>query len=418
MTAPCIRAVWRGVTVCAHSIPKYDAWAAGSGQAVLIDPIQGSFTTGNAQSANTHAGGGAIDVELDGYSLTEASTTETAGRTAGLLTWARIWDGNHHIHGLDPDCPDLSPAACDQFESFRAGHDGLAARGKDTGSRTHAAAILAAFDNRKKATVSTAYGYKYETSKTAKHFTNTQRTVKGITIHWWGSDGASFDGIVNWFCAPTTTAQTSAHYVAQGADANSVENRRVACIVDPDVIAWHAGDWNANVSNIGIECRPEARAVDYDVVAELVARLWMTYGVVPLYPHKHWTSTSCPGRWDVEKVRTLAVVKYEALKSGGTTSPSKPTTPTTTTPAPPTTTSKDWSDMATKAEIEAVVESVVKRYLGDVLTPPSRSTPEQLKANSAWSLDTYVRNIDDHAYEAHRLAGEALKAIQALAAKS
>lgn len=175
------------------------------------------------------------------------------------------------------------------------------------------------------------YGYNYETAKTAKNFTNTKRTVRGITIHHWGSPGGSFDGIVDWFCNPNTSAKTSAHYVAQGTNADGSVRKRVACIVDPDVIAWHAGDWQANVDTIGIECRPEARAADYEVVAELVARLWLVYGVVPLYPHKHWASTACPGKWDLAKIKSLATVKLSALKAGTAPTPAPAPAPKATT---------------------------------------------------------------------------------------
>lgn len=161
------------------------------------------------------------------------------------------------------------------------------------------------------------YGYAYATKWTARRYTNRTRTVRGITIHHWGSMGSSFDGIISWFCASTTSAQTSAHYVAQGTDAGGTFNERVACIVDPDLIAWHAGDWQANVDTIGIECRPEARDSDYDVIAELVARLWGTYGVVPLYPHKHWVTTACPGRYDIARIKREASIKYAALRSTG-----------------------------------------------------------------------------------------------------
>jgi len=175
------------------------------------------------------------------------------------------------------------------------------------------------------------YGYSYETAKTAKSFTNTKRTVRGITIHHWGSTGGSFNGIVDWFCNPNTTAKTSAHYVAQGTNADGTVSKRVACIVDPDVIAWHAGDWQANVDTIGIECRPEARTADYEVVAELVARLWLVYGVVPLYPHRHWAATACPGKWDLAKIKTMATAKLAALKAGTAPTPAPAPTPKATT---------------------------------------------------------------------------------------
>lgn len=156
----------------------------------------------------------------------------------------------------------------------------------------------------------TDYGYAYETASTAAS-TNWKRgrdgrKVTGITIHHWGNDGSNFDGIVRYLCSARPANPTSAHYVAQGADANGTVRKRVSCIVDPDDTAYHAGNWPANLTTIGIECRPEARDVDYAVVAELVARLRSVYGDVPLYPHRHWTTTACPGRWDVERLDRLA----------------------------------------------------------------------------------------------------------------
>jgi hypothetical protein len=141
----CPTTTWRGRTVCAHSVPKYDAWAKAVGQPVRLAAINGSYSN-LAASAGTHSGGGALDIEMDGYSSALQKMTEAKGREVGLLVWLRPWPGNHHCHALDPDCPDLAKEARDQFESFRKGRDGLAAQGPDTGPRTHAAAILRAYD--------------------------------------------------------------------------------------------------------------------------------------------------------------------------------------------------------------------------------------------------------------------------------
>ena len=236
--------------------------------------------------------------------------------------------------------------------------------------------------------MTTTYGYSYETARTAKHFTDTPRTVTGITIHHWGSKGQRFDNVVAWFCDADTSAQTSAHYVAQGADADGTPRARVACIVDPDRIAWHAGNWPANVATVGIECRPEARDADYAVVAELVARLWLTYGVVPLYPHKHWTSTACPGAWDLSKLERLARAKLAALKAA----PTSPATP----PAPPT--QGDTMDTALTAALRDAAARVMgflrQRYyvIGTDGTPRqvTKGTPD---ARAATALDTLDGNL-------------------------
>ena len=80
----------------------------------------------------------------------------------------------------------------------------------------------------------------------------------------------------------------------------------MACIVDPANIAWHAGNWVGNQTSIGIECDPRCRDEDYDVIAELVAELRKTYGDLPLRPHNSWTSTSCPGNYDLGRIDRMA----------------------------------------------------------------------------------------------------------------
>lgn len=133
-------------------------------------------------------------------------------------------------------------------------------------------------------------------SRTAVKFTPGRQgaRIDKIICHWWGVDGQSHDGVVDWFCNPARGAQTSAHFV--------VSAGRVHCIVSPTDTAWHAGDWNANITSIGIECRPEATAADYATVAELVKWLRTQYGDLPLRPHKAFTSTACPGRWDLARL--------------------------------------------------------------------------------------------------------------------
>ena len=122
------------------------------------------------------------------------------------------------------------------------------------------------------------------------------RIIESITIHWWGVDGQDFEGPMSWFTRPDAT--TSAHYI--------VESGRVACIVDPDDAAWHAGNARGNATSIGLELRPEARDGDYATAAELIAKLRQTYGDLPLIPHKEWKATACPGRWDLARLDRLA----------------------------------------------------------------------------------------------------------------
>lgn len=141
--------------------------------------------------------------------------------------------------------------------------------------------------------------YQLLTQYDAKNSTPGPTTKTSITIHWWGKPvGQTFEGIVNWFCGPNTSATTSAHYIAEAG--------RVACIVNPEDVAWHAGDWGGNLSSIGIECNPRATDEDYQTIGELVAYLRGIYGDIPLYPHRHWTQTECPGVYDIARIDAIA----------------------------------------------------------------------------------------------------------------
>ena len=165
-----------------------------------------------------------------------------------------------------------------------------------------------------------ARAYTYITKFTSPNQNARNSKVKSITIHHWGARGQKFDNVVNWLCQKR--AGTSAHYV--------VEAGKVACIVDPDRRAWHAGNSRGNHESIGIECRPEATEGDYATVAALVADLRAVYGNIPLKRHKDWTSTACPGVWDIGKIDRLARGAKAPVKapSGGASVPaSKPAAP-------------------------------------------------------------------------------------------
>ena len=156
-----------------------------------------------------------------------------------------------------------------------------------------------------------ARAYKYITKYTSPNQNARNSRIKSITIHHWGSRGQKFDNVVHWLCQKR--AGTSAHYV--------VEAGKVACIVDPDRRAWHAGNSRGNHESIGIECRPEATEGDYATVAALVADLRAVYGNIPLKRHKDWTSTACPGVWDIQKLDRLARGVKPGVSGGGATVP-------------------------------------------------------------------------------------------------
>lgn len=129
--------------------------------------------------------------------------------------------------------------------------------------------------------------YKYETQYNSPNYKKGRsRKPDSIVIHHWGIYGQKHENVVMYLCRPN--GNSSAHYV--------VSAGRVTCIVDPDDTAWHAGS-RGNLGGIGIECRPECTQADMETVAELIADLRKTYGNIPLYPHKKYMATACPGRW-------------------------------------------------------------------------------------------------------------------------
>lgn len=143
--------------------------------------------------------------------------------------------------------------------------------------------------------VKTRMSPNFTANKNVKSVFGHSRIIKSITIHHWGKEGQKFDNVLTWFQNPD--ARTSAHYV--------VEDGKVACMVDPKDSAWHSGSAVGNATSIGIELRPEATDGDYRTAAELIYDLRKTYGNIPLVPHKHWKSTECPGKWDLDKLEGL-----------------------------------------------------------------------------------------------------------------
>ena len=152
----------------------------------------------------------------------------------------------------------------------------------------------------------------YPASTVLKHY-GEPRVIKGITIHWWGDPATNptFETSVAYLCR--SGGNTSAHYV--------VEDGRVASIVADADAAWQAGSAQGNAETIGIECNPRQSDGDYVTIAALIADLRAKYGDLPLYPHRHWFATACPGTYDLARLDTLA--------RGITPSATNPSTPVT-----------------------------------------------------------------------------------------
>ena len=154
--AACPTGYWRGHKFCLHTIVKLEVLAANTGS-LLMDPIQGSYSTGTAASANTHAGGGAGDLAHWNFSETNDNWIMNQARdVAFLIYWDRdaisgLW--SDHGHFIDPSCPNLSAAAAAQVIDFYNGKNGLANDGPDFGSRKSVTKLWNMYLNRSKTTV-------------------------------------------------------------------------------------------------------------------------------------------------------------------------------------------------------------------------------------------------------------------------
>lgn len=162
--------------------------------------------------------------------------------------------------------------------------------------------------------------YEYITQYDSSGY-NGYATIDCIVDHWWDEPAKkpTFMGTVNSLC---NNPNGSAHYV--------VEAGKVACLIAPGLRAWHVrsndfqrvmpGIYDINSHSIGIECNPRMTDDDIETLCQLHADLWIDYGKVPIYGHKDFMATQCPGtyydRLDYIRARTEEI--YNDILSGGT----------------------------------------------------------------------------------------------------
>ena len=104
------------------------------GAPVRLD--QGSYSTSDPTSAGTHAGGGAVDINVDGWSAARRRTVTGVLRSIGFAAWLRSpaeGDWPWHIHAVAISDPDLAPQAQAQVGDYFLGRNGLKNNGPDTG---------------------------------------------------------------------------------------------------------------------------------------------------------------------------------------------------------------------------------------------------------------------------------------------
>lgn len=140
--------------ICKHSRPKLDELAKNVGSGILIESLQGCYSTSVAASAGTHAGGGVYDVKVrsdaDGkVIITQWRRGGDAGWYRPASWWVKRWIGgllksilvtpgwSRHGHLIDEDCPNLAYSARQQVAEYHAGGDGLVGNDPDPDTRAY-----------------------------------------------------------------------------------------------------------------------------------------------------------------------------------------------------------------------------------------------------------------------------------------
>lgn len=142
--------------------------------------------------------------------------------------------------------------------------------------------------------------------------------IIGATIHWWGLPewNQNFNAVADYLSQDRGASSTSAHYV--------VSDNRVACLVDPRNRAWHA--LSGNEQTVGLELDPNGGQATMENAAQVIAMLEEFFGIDFLvFPHMHWTQTSCPGKY-TDKIDWIAsrVNEIRSGKTGATVSVAAP----------------------------------------------------------------------------------------------
>ena len=163
-----------------------------------------------------------------------------------------------------------------------------------------------------------------------KHFTKGRsgKEVNKIVVHYNAGD-LSIDGCYSVW----QTREASAHYQVESGG-------RIGQLVWDSDTAWHASNWDANCTSIGIEHanQPDGTITEacLDAGAHLVAALCKHFGLgrpqwlVNVFPHKHFAATSCPGQiYGSQKDAYIQRAQkwYDQMVNGTASSETKPSQP-------------------------------------------------------------------------------------------
>ena len=131
---PGARVAFDGKTVDSRTKAMLTEAGAILGAPLRLD--QGSFSTSDPTSAGTHAGGGVVDVNVDGWTAAHRKTVAGVLRSVGFAAWVRSpteGDWPWHIHAVAISDPDLAQEAQAQVGDYYLGRNGLKNHAPDTG---------------------------------------------------------------------------------------------------------------------------------------------------------------------------------------------------------------------------------------------------------------------------------------------
>lgn len=282
-----------------------------------------------------------------------------AGDVIGLTGNTGSSTGPHLHVALLPPNPDYSNGTYGTIDPLRALDEPYAPNtqvswaasktsGKGSSAGKHVATKPKAGQGTKKYTmVSKPTGF-----QVARSFYGYPAKPAGITLHHWGDDGQKHDNVDAFLTDVMSPARkanpTSAHEV--------ISDGRVTVLAKPEVATYHSGSTKGNGSTIGLEIRPEMSPGDLDTLVQRIYDIEVKYGSMPIYLHKHWFATACPGRY--EKQLKHVTSRVNAMhKNGG----QDPDIKTGTTLVTSTSSTKDWFDMATAKDLENAIERVLAK---------------------------------------------------------
>lgn len=163
-----------------------------------------------------------------------------------------------------------------------------------------------------------------------KHFTKGRsgKKVNKVVVHYNAGD-LSIDGCYSVW----QTREASAHYQVESGG-------RIGQLVWDSDTAWHASNWDANCTSIGIEHANKADGTIteacLDAGAHLVAAICKYFGLgrpqwlVNVFPHKYFAATSCPGQiYGSQKDAYIQRAQkwYDQMVNGTASSETKPSQP-------------------------------------------------------------------------------------------